>query len=491
MGEQSAPAGSRLPAGVAALVAGVAIVAPLLGGYLYQRNTTALPGDGIVGIELHGIAPGRIAALAPAVRGHLLWDLSLIALYGLGLLLGGWLLLNLSRSSAGRGWARFGLFAAAAMVVADLAEDAALWWAFRDGSTSASSLRAFDLASVAAVIKFSASVPAVLVFVVGIGLTVARVGTRTRHGDVPVAECRPALPVLPGDHGPAADEGKPAGHAEDEAAEERARWWRGYNVPQCGHPHPGIHDQPTGICLSGGGIRAASVAMGALQAPEFRERVVPAAQYLVSVSGGGFTAGAFQQCLTGARSDAAVAEGEAVTASADTAFLPGTAEEDHVRRHSSYLAANLLELVVALALLARHLVLTLVLLFGPAVLIGVAVGAFYRAAPVTLLHAAAAAAATSKGGAPGFPAPRAGAWEGLALLAALAVAAWLIGQLASAHGTAARWAPVRRVAGVAARMLLWLTLAVAAVAVVVPALVWLSSWLLHQAGGTTRVASPV
>ena len=99
----------------------------------------------------------------------------------------------------------------------------------------------------------------------------------------------PALPVLPDD--PTAVQRHPPGHDKD-------RWRRGYNIPKCGHPRPGIHRQRTGISLSGGGIRAASVALGVLQSADFRTTVVPAAQYLVSVSGGGYTAGAFQQNLT-------------------------------------------------------------------------------------------------------------------------------------------------------------------------------------------------
>lgn len=491
MGNEAPPAGGRLSAGTAALAAAMALVAPVLGGYLYRRNTPALPGDGIVGIELHGTAPDRVAALAPAVREHLLWDLPLITLYGFGLFLGGWLLLSLSRSSASRRWAGFGLFAVAVMVVADLAEDAALWWVFRDGAAAGSSSRGFDVASVAAVITFSASVPAVGVFAVGVCLTIGRLVTRRRQGTIPASERRAALPVLPGDGGPTGD----AVSTGDAAAQERARWWRGYNVPQCRHAqcgpeHPGIHGRPTGICLSGGGIRAASVALGALQSPEFRQRAVPAAHYLVSVSGGGFTASAFQQNLTGAACPGAVGDGDTVTRSAETAFLPGTAEEDHVRRHSSYLTSDFVELLVALGLLARHLLLTVVLLFGPAVLVGVAVGAFYRAVPVTVLDAAAVAA-TGAGGAPGFPAPRAGGWQALALLAFLGTVAWLIGQLASAHGMAAGWAPVRRVAGAAARMLMQVALVAAGLVLVVPAVVWLSSWLLHSTGGTAHIAGPV
>ncbi|HEV7212675.1 MAG TPA: hypothetical protein VGN47_13290 [Blastococcus sp.] len=493
--EGSAPATAppRFASTGALVTAVVAVAAPVLGGYLYRQHTEVLPGGGIAGIELDGgaLSPARVVALAPAVRAHLLWDLPLIALYGLGLVLGALLALSVSRSATGRRWARFGLFATAVTVLADLVEDGALWWAFRDGAPASSSARGFDVASVAAVVKFSASVPAAVVLVVGVGLTVGRVVAgwfSSAAPDLAPDEHRAALPVLPGDAGPPESTGVPPATP---AAAERARWWRGYNVPACGHPHPGTHGQPTGICLSGGGIRAASVAMGALQSPEFRARVVPAAQYLVSVSGGGYTAGAFQQALTGAGAGAAVGEGEQVVTSPATAFLPGTAEEDHVRRHASYLASNLVEILVALALLARHLLLTLILLFGPAVLLGVAAGACYRFAPVTVLGPVASAAADGGAGAPAFPAPRAAAWWALGLLAALAVGAWLIGQLASAHGTSAAWAPVRRVAGAAARMLAGLTLMVAGVTLVVPTVVWLSGWLLHQTGGSVHVAGPV
>jgi hypothetical protein len=475
---------SRLSRGGAALAVVLAVVVPVLGGYLYAHNTASLPGTTIVSIELGGGArpASTVAGLGPAVRGSLPWDLLLIATYALSLGLGSWLLLTVSRSATARRWARFGLFGAAVMVLADLVEDAGLAWAFRAGAPVASAARGFDIASVAAVLKFSASVPAVLIAVVGVALTAARLGSPPRHGEVGPDQRRRALPVLPGD---------PAAGTGDPAAQERVRWWRGYNVPACGHPHAGIHGQPTGICLSGGGIRAASVAMGALQAPRFRKDVVPAAQYLVSVSGGGYTAGAFQQALTGARADGALADGEQSTADAATAFLPGTAEEDHVRRHSSYLASTNLELLVALALLARHLLLTLVLLFGPAVLIGVGLGVFYRAVPVTTLDVLATSAATSKGGPPGFPVPRTSAWEAFAILVVLAVAVWLVQQLAAAHGSSTVWAPVRRIAGAGAGLLVALTVVAAGVILAVPTVVWLSAWLLHKTGGTTQVASPL
>lgn len=57
----------------------------------------------------------------------------------------------------------------------------------------------------------------------------------------------------------------------------------------------GPHDQPWGICLSGGGIRAASMAIGALQAMDRRGMVTGEqhATYLSAVSGGSYTTGAY------------------------------------------------------------------------------------------------------------------------------------------------------------------------------------------------------
>ena len=57
----------------------------------------------------------------------------------------------------------------------------------------------------------------------------------------------------------------------------------------------GPHDKPWGICLSGGGIRAASMAIGALQAMDRRGMLTgdQHATYLSAVSGGSYTAGAY------------------------------------------------------------------------------------------------------------------------------------------------------------------------------------------------------
>lgn len=66
--------------------------------------------------------------------------------------------------------------------------------------------------------------------------------------------------------------------------------------------------------------------LGALQELQVAG-VLSKARYLVSVSGGGYTAGAYQMALTGAGSSES-------TATPRDVLAPGSVEEDHVRRHS-------------------------------------------------------------------------------------------------------------------------------------------------------------
>jgi hypothetical protein len=480
----------RLSLRSACAVALLVFLLPLAGVALYGRMTPGLGGLNIVDIELgaNAMSRHRILSLHDELEQHLRWDVPLILLYGVGFFLGASLLLAYSRSVVGVRWAELGRVATVVGVLADVVEDVLLWTAIQPQLSVAASERAFDAASVAAVIKFSALLLAFLVFVLGCLLTWARALTQLRWGDrgvVATDERRPALPVL------AEDALLPVGPDDSYPARaRRGRWRRGYNVPDCAHPHPGVHGQPTGICLSGGGIRAASVALGVLQAPEFRTTVVPAARYLVSVSGGGYTSGAFQQNLTGAGRSTAAGPAERVVHSPATAFLPGTVEEDHVRRHASYLAANPVELLVALGLLARHLLLTLVVLFGPAVLLGVAAGIFYRAVPLTLIGASVAQP-PSGDVSPDFPGPRASAWWALGVLIALAAAAWLSAQGASARTTVWRSRDIRRLGTRFAAQLAQLTLVTAVLTLALPAVIWISAWLLQHSGSTLRIASPV
>lgn len=90
--------------------------------------------------------------------------------------------------------------------------------------------------------------------------------------------------------------------------------------------------QPTGICVSGGGIRSASYNLGALQA--LRERgVLDRADFLAGVSGGGYIA--IAHALTACCSDPG--------AFGDAAPLFGrlSPEENYLRNHTTYLAQGM------------------------------------------------------------------------------------------------------------------------------------------------------
>jgi hypothetical protein len=121
--------------------------------------------------------------------------------------------------------------------------------------------------------------------------------------------------------------------------------------------------------------------MGALQTlrSELRD-----ADYLVSISGGGYTSGALAQLLTDAgddKFDNDIAPRRPVHDPAG-AYMPGSVELDHVRRHSSYIATTATQMFVALAVLARGLLATLLLLFAPAVALGVGAAWFYYEIPL-------------------------------------------------------------------------------------------------------------
>lgn len=116
-----------------------------------------------------------------------------------------------------------------------------------------------------------------------------------------------------------------------------------------------------GICCSGGGIRSASYCLGALQVLR-EENVLKDTEYVSAVSGGSYIASAFASAA--ARNDG---EDEVPV------FAPGSAEEAHLRNHSSYMApdtagkARLLLRIVGGALWHLLLLAVLVLIvFWPA-----------------------------------------------------------------------------------------------------------------------------
>jgi hypothetical protein len=419
----------------------------------------------MVEIELGG--RGQRLPFPDGTTTALWWDLLVIGGYGIALLLGVRLLARLLPESKWR-LRSFAYTAVMVTVGADLFENTFLLLAGEVHSMPPSLRGAvLDAAAAASVVKFSAAVPAVALALGGLGLTSVRL-FRPRGAPYEL-DVRRALPI---DGDP--DVADPAWPAE--TADHRTRWRNAYNVPGSERVDD-LHrrdEEVVGICLSGGGIRSASVALGALQTmgPQLR-----GAQFLVSVSGGGFTAGAFQQALTAACDPATPLPGE-VQRNPENAFRQGGVEEDHVRRHSSYVADSAGRLAAALAMMLRHLVLSLALLFGPAVVAGVLAGWFYSAIPLA--------------GDPASPTPasRGGPLAALAVVTAAATVFMLLGQWAAAHTGATAW---RVRATGAARNTGLLAGTVAAVTVVIPALAWITVHLrdtIHVSTGIT-IGGPV
>jgi hypothetical protein len=135
-----------------------------------------------------------------------------------------------------------------------------------------------------------------------------------------------------------------------------------------------------GICISGGGIRSACVALGALQALQ-QDGELQKADYLVSVSGGGYTAGAYQ--LARIQQPGVLPQGtEPAKVTSGDVFGPGTPEEDHVRRHSKYVADSRVEWATALGTLLRGMLANLALLAATVIALGGWLYLFYVVTPV-------------------------------------------------------------------------------------------------------------
>ena len=218
-------------------------------------------------------------------------------------------------------------------------------------------------------------------------------------------------------------------------------WVNAYNVPGAAAVIERRKGQPVqAICLSGGGVRSACVAMGALQvfsdsapaavedrlvehghaggahtpAPPYghtchdgvtamqaesdepcsgKPKLIDSVDYVISVSGGGYTAGA--RLLACQRlPDEQVLSGDepagTPTSRRDPVrklrlserFEKGSVELEHVRQHSSYIADSAPELIRALFEVLKNLVASVVTLFWVPVALGFAGGYLLAALPI-------------------------------------------------------------------------------------------------------------
>jgi hypothetical protein len=190
-------------------------------------------------------------------------------------------------------------------------------------------------------------------------------------------------------------------------------WVKAYNVPGAKQIIEERNGEPVqAICLSGGGVRSACVAMGAMQVfsqadtiglveslwrrSDTGPRLIDTVDYVISVSGGGYTAGArllavqppktttffetprlSQRFEQGSpefdhfrRGSSYIAGPPFETLRISQRFEEGSPEFDHFRRGSSYIADSPAELIQALAVVLKNLIGSLLMLFTVPVIIG-------------------------------------------------------------------------------------------------------------------------
>ncbi|HEX4256158.1 MAG TPA: hypothetical protein VH089_13775 [Streptosporangiaceae bacterium] len=112
-------------------------------------------------------------------------------------------------------------------------------------------------------------------------------------------------------------------------------------------------DPEWAICCSGGGIRSATYCLGALQS--LQQRGLNAkARWIVGVSGGSYIAASLALVRHGLKADAEL-----------PAYAPGSAEEQHLRNNTRYIAPDAKTVLVGLLSLLLGVVVTFALVMAP------------------------------------------------------------------------------------------------------------------------------
>lgn len=452
---------------VACSVTAGAVAAIALGWSVYAVMVDAPMAD-VVAVELGG--HDQSADWPVWLPGALRWDFAFIAGYGIALLAATFFIASwVARTVRAEKVVLAGRIAAVTVIVADCLENTLLLIVGGHPSwDSAWRHLMLDAASVFAVLKFSAFLVAGVVSVAAIVLLLARsIVNRNARLDEWKKEITytPPAPVERDD--PEAADGEHGTHV---------RWRNGFRLPA--GSEFGVND--VGVCLSGGGVRAGTVALGALQ--ELRDELL-GARHLVSVSGGGYTAGAFAQALTTMDPPPTGPDPAGVVQrDGHVVLTSGSVEEDHIRRHSAYLANTLPELAVALGLILRHFLLSVLVLFAPAVVAGVLAGWFYKYIPIADLSELNARQESTSFGTP-FNTFRVPALVALGLVAVVALGLWLLHFWAIDHA-------IQRSAwlGRASTCTAWFAGVVAVVTVVLPVLASTAAWFLSLGRGVGHVA---
>ena len=350
-----------------------------------------LAGDG----SAHGQAM-RGPCADVAVTAALWWDMLFLLVYASGLAVICWLGAQALWEGRPRGLAIKASIAAVMAGAADAVENGVLLYVEASGDPGP-----LWASQAAALVKWVALVPAVAVALAVTVTLVGRLLLWPRRGLGPI-------PTWP----------EPSNKAEAAAADNPelhpVSMWR----DNCALPPPPTGDEPgrVGICLSGGGIRSATFALGATQALGERG-VLAQADYIAAVSGGAYHAGSHQ--LLRARAHRA---GHPVGVA--DALAAGTPEEDHRRRHGKYIADGATGWAVAVGVVVRNLAMSVALLYAVLLLGARLLGAGYGALrpwAAQLFDAASSPPARAWAWPPFGP----GTWAAVLTLAGLALVSWL------------------------------------------------------------------
>jgi hypothetical protein len=368
---------------IAVTTAALALAIFGAGAYLYRRSTT---GTGeMMFIELAGKAKWIRETLGKNTDRYaraLYVDFGFIASYFVAIAAGAALGWSLSLTRAARRWSLAALGAVVIAALCAVAENLALLMVIRaDGGN-----RFAVAAQALAFTKFVFVVPAACIAGVAIVTTLWRalisstLWTGSKPGRTPRLRSPRdrAMDQVTVIQPSAANDPELYGESDDNQGVTHSAWRANTHVPQSRRPpEPGgresIAMQPdtTGICVSGGGIRSAAFTLGALDA---LRPVLEHARYLVSVSGGGYAAGALQMALKSR--DAASGRYRSV-AHPKNVYVGGSAELNHTRQHGKYLADGAVQWMVALGTVLRGFLVSVLILVLTVVVLGRLVGHLY------------------------------------------------------------------------------------------------------------------
>jgi hypothetical protein len=224
------------------------------------------------------------------------------------------------------------------------------------------------------------------------------------------------------------------------------------------------------ICCSGGGIRSASYCLGALQRLE-RASLLDQAAVVIGVSGGGYTAASRALVAHGL-----VKDGRR-PGPGQRPYEPGTAEEQHLRDNSRYLAPDAKTVLAGALTLLLGVAVTLLLVLTPVFVVGHAWGWILRSTG-TLAYVRSTA---RSGGGHWTASVTAVSWYIYPVIAAgvtLAIFLWFWASLApDSHGREGHSQKLVKALGWAA----FLTAVLALAMLAVPELIaWLSTVLTFQ-----------